>query len=303
MESWKPKDPIFIRSYAKIHVAFDILGKRPDGFHEMASIVQTVDLYDTICLRTIPHDTVQFDCSIPELNNPTNLAVRAAEAVRHRFKKLIKDTGVRIELQKRIPVGAGLGGASSNAASVILGMKRLFHIPATWRDFFDLGMSIGPNVVFFLYGVVSLCEGREGEYVTPLKPVWPASMRWILLLMPAINECLESVSDYLTASDYTESSNSNVIRNALLRQEVWNVENMHNCLEARVLEGHPEVVTARDAMLLAGSPHVQLSGSGPSLFALFRSFEDATNVKDRLVGQGFKACITRPVNESEIDFY
>src|SRR5581483_7798780 len=118
----------FVRSYAKINLTLDILGKRADGYHELATVMQTVDLYDTICLTAIEENAVHLICSRPELNNEDNLAARAAQAVRQR---LALTQGVMIELHKHVPVAAGLGGGSSNAAAVLLAFSAggNFHYP------------------------------------------------------------------------------------------------------------------------------------------------------------------------------
>ena len=110
----EPMDDCYlIRSYAKINVTLDILGKRRDGYHDLASVMQTIDIYDTICLTAIPDDRIELVCSHPDLNTTDNLVVRAAQAVRER---LSLSRGVKIELVKRIPIAAGLGGGSGKCS-------------------------------------------------------------------------------------------------------------------------------------------------------------------------------------------
>src|SRR4051794_23047929 len=139
----------FVRSYAKINLSLDILGKRADGYHELVTVMQTIDLYDTICLTAIEEDTVRVICSRPELNGDDNLAARAAQAVRQR---LSLSQGVMIELQKHVPVAAGLGGGSSNAVAVLLALQQWWQLSLSSSDRLDIAASLGSDVPFFLTG-------------------------------------------------------------------------------------------------------------------------------------------------------
>ena len=114
-------DVCFVRAYAKINLTLDVLGKRSDGYHDLATVMQTVDLHDTICLSTTNDNKVQIVCTIPELSNDNNLAARAVHLVRQHINSR---QGVLIELHKRIPMAAGLGGGSSDAAAVLLALQR-----------------------------------------------------------------------------------------------------------------------------------------------------------------------------------
>src|SRR5579885_1660078 len=199
----------FIRAYAKINLTLDVLGRRADGYHELVTVMQEIDLYDTLCLTTADDGKVQLLCSVPELNNTENLVVRAAELVR-RQRGL--EQGVRIELLKRIPVAAGLGGGSSDAAAVLLALQR--QLPLSPTDLLDLAAALGSDVPFFLTGGLALCEGR-GERVQPLDAQLPPSMRWLLLLKPAISISTAAVFRSLSASDYTDGSHSRAVCTAL----------------------------------------------------------------------------------------
>src|SRR5216684_3027527 len=172
----------FVRAYAKINLTLDVLGYRADGYHDLATVMQTVDLFDTICLSATDDNRVQLVCTQPELSNDDNLAARAAHLVRQR---LAIRQGVLIELHKRIPIAAGLGGGSSNAAAVLLALQQWWQLALSPSDLLNITASVGSDVPFFLTGGLALCEGR-GEQVTPLTPYWPTAMRWLLLLKPAI---------------------------------------------------------------------------------------------------------------------
>jgi 4-diphosphocytidyl-2-C-methyl-D-erythritol kinase len=286
-------DTYFIQSYAKINLTLDILGRRTDGYHELATVMQMVDLHDTICLTALEEDCVRVICSRPELSNADNLAARAAQAVRQR---LGLTQGILIELQKRIPVAAGLAGGSSNATAVLLALQRWWRLPLSSTDLLAIAASLGSDVPFFLSEGQALCEGR-GERVTQLPAHWPAAMRWILLLKPAIGIATATVFRNLPASDYTEASNthSNIVCTALRTQRELPPEYLHNGLERGVLERYPEVTTAREALLRAGASWVRLSGSGPTLFTAFPDLDSAAQTEQTLRDQGYEVYLTRAI--------
>src|SRR5437763_10602087 len=173
----------FARSYAKVNLTLDVLGRRDDGYHELITIMQTLDLYDTLCLTLIEEDCVRINCTRSDLNNDGNLALRAAEAVR---QYLGLKQGLAIELQKRVPVAGGLGGGSSNAAAILLALQQWWQLPLSPTEMQGIAASLGSDVPFFLTGGLAQCAGR-GVRITPIAPRWPTEMRWILMLKPAID--------------------------------------------------------------------------------------------------------------------
>ncbi len=289
----------FIQSYAKINLTLDILGKRPDGYHDLASIMQTIDLYDTICLTAIPQHEIQLVCSRPELHTANNLAVLAAQIVRQR---LSLTQGVKIELRKRIPVAAGLGGGSSNAAAVLAALRRWWQLSLSQEDMLAMAASLGSDVPFFLYGGLALCEGR-GERITPLPSHWPTTMRWLLLVKPAISISTAAVFRNLPSADYTTGAHSHAACAALQSKQTPEESDLHNGLERSVLERYAKVRQARDAMLRAGAPLVHLSGSGPTLFACFSNLDDITRARRSLRSQGYEVYITHAINRETIHFF
>ena len=290
----------FIQSYAKINLTLDILGKRPDGYHDLTSIMQTIDLYDTICLTALPQDEVQLVCTRPELNTDDNLATRAARLVRERFSLT---QGVRIELQKCIPVSAGLGGGSSNAAAVLMALQRWWQLPCSHDELLALAAALGSDVPFFLYdGGCALCEGR-GERITPLTPHWPTAMRWLLLVKPAIEVSTATVFRNLPPSDYTSDAHTRAVRDALQNKQAVKRVDLHNGLARSVLERYAPVQQASEAMLRAGAPWAQLSGSGPTLFCFFARLDEATYVQQSLRAQGYEVYITHAIHQEVAHFF
>lgn len=291
----------FVQSYAKINLTLEVLGKRSDGYHELATVMQTVDLYDTLCLTTTNDYSVRVICSQAELNNDDNLAVQAAQAVRQR---LALTQGLTIELHKRIPITAGLGGGSSNAATVLLALQAWWQLPLSTMDMLTLAASLGSDVPFFLSGGLALCEGR-GERVTPLAAHWPASMRWLLLVKPAISVSTAAVFRSLAAHDYSDGSRSRAVCRALQAMDELHPQDLHNDLERGVLECYPTVAQAKADMLQAGASYVQLSGSGPTLFAPFPDLFQAARTQQLLRAQGYEVYLARAVypDLKEVTFY
>lgn len=282
----------FVRAYAKINLALDVLGRRADGYHSLATVMQTVDLYDTICLTALPDSRVELICTMPELCSEENLAARAAQLVRER---LALRQGVLIELHKRIPVAAGLGGGSSNAAAVLLALQQWWHLSLSPLDLFDMAASLGSDVPFFLSGGLALCEDR-GEQVSPLPAYWPPSMRWLLLLKPAVSISTAAVFRNLPASDYTDGSHSLAVSMAFKEKHPPRPEDLYNGLERSVLEHYPEVAQAREALLQGGSTLVRLSGSGPTLYAPFPALSAARRVQEHMQAQGYEVYLSQAIH-------
>lgn len=294
-------DVCFVQAYAKINLTLDVLGRRADGYHDLATVMQTVDLYDTICLTATENDRVRLVCTKPELNNDDNLAARAARLVRQR---LAIRQGVFIELYKRIPMAAGLGGGSSDAAAVMLALQQCWRLHLSPSDLLDMATSLGSDVPFFLTGGLALCEGR-GERVTALTPYWPESIRWLLLLKPAISISTAAVFRSLPAGDYSDDTHSRAVSRALNTGQMPQLEDLHNSFERSVLEGYPEVARARADLLQAGALFVRLSGTGPTLFAPFSELADAQRAQEQLQSQGYEVYLSRAIypNAGNVNVY
>jgi len=281
----------FIHAYAKINLTLDVLGRRTDGYHELLTVMQTIDLHDTLCLTTSDDNTVHITCNTPNLDNEQNLAVRAAQLIRQHFAIT---QGIHIELYKRIPLAAGLGGGSSDAAAVLLALQQWWQLPLTASDLNDMAAALGSDVPFFLSGGLALCEGR-GERVTPLAQYWPPSMRWLLLLKPTISVSTASVFGTLTSDAYTDGSASHTVTAALQAGQIPPTDSLHNSLERSVLQCYPEVAQARHDLLKAGASLIRLSGSGPTLFAPLAELATALQVQQQLQAKGHEVYITRPI--------
>lgn len=266
---------LFVPAYAKINLTLDVLGKREDGYHRLASVMQTVALHDTLRIQANDDGAITFDCDDVELRSEDNLALRAA--------RLLADTapvrrlGAQIELRKEVPAQAGLGGGSSDGASVLATLNSLWRLDLPIERLETLAAQLGSDVPFFVRGGTALIEGR-GEYVTPLPDAEPL---WLVLAKPSIGVPTAQVFRGLGAESYSGGEDSEAVVNAIRERRPLPFERLTNALEPGVLQMFPPVATARDVLLDAGAPLVRMSGSGPTLFAPFRRLADAAAVAER----------------------
>jgi len=155
------------KSYAKINLVLEILGKLDDNFHEISSVVQTIDLYDTIIFKK--SSDISLECNIKALENEKNLIIKTIKLLK---KKYNYPAGIAITLNKKIPVSSGLGGGSSNAATTLLALKELWKLPINKKELFSIALDIGSDVPYFIHGGTALVKGK-GEKIEKLPPLEP----------------------------------------------------------------------------------------------------------------------------------
>lgn len=266
---------IFVPAWAKINLTLSVLAKREDGYHALASVMQTISLRDTLRIQPTDDGAVTCVVDVPALQNDENLALRAA--------RLLHDEGylsggAALELLKRIPAQGGLGGGSSDAAAVLTALNRLCALNLSRARLEALGARLGSDVPFFIRGGTALIEGR-GEYVTPLPDGEPL---WLIVARPPVGVSTAAVFRALTPADYGDAQDTEAVVAAIRRGAKIPFERLSNTLEPVVMRRWPEVAATRDALVAAGAPVVRMSGSGPTLFAPFRSLLDVTRVYDNL---------------------
>jgi len=254
---------------AKINLSLKIFGRRNDGFHELDTLIAPISLYDEISVDKVrPGEGIEFRCNDPSIpQSDDNLAVRAAKA----FFEITKiDPAVFIELKKKIPQGAGLGGGSSDAASVLLALNQVFEAKLSREALGKMAEAIGSDVPFFLFQSAALCKGH-GEMVTPIKLKRKLS---ILLLKPAF-----AVS---TGWAYSRWQDSREIPGIRYEAQEFSDQTFVNDLERPVFEKF--VFLAQLKTWLLGQSEVGaalMSGSGSTMFAVMRENEDADSVANR----------------------
>jgi 4-diphosphocytidyl-2-C-methyl-D-erythritol kinase len=284
--------PLFVLAHAKVNFSLDVLGKRADGYHELASIMQTVALHDTLRLTPTRDGAITCVTDQQALNTPLNLAMRAA----YLLQSTVEDDalGVDIELRKNVPVQAGLGGGSSDAAAVLTALNRLWRLHYPVARLEQLGAELGSDVPFFVRGGSALVEGR-GERVSPLPD---AEALWLLLVKPAVDVPTGEVFRRLAPDQYTSGAHSHALAAAIRRERSLPFEHFYNALEPAVAAAYPAVEAAREAVRAAGAPAAYLSGSGPTLFSPFRSLLEARDVFLRVRAADLTAWLTHTVTRA-----
>src|SRR5690625_628658 len=228
---------LFEKAPAKINLSLDVLGKRDDGYHEVEMIMTTIDLSDRIELYPLNHDSIIVSLEsryVP--NDERNLAFKAASAFKSRYN--ITD-GVCIKIEKHIPVSAGLGGGSSDAAAVLRGLNRLWHLNLSTEELAQLGATIGSDVPFCVYNCTALATGR-GEEITKLRT--PPSC-WVILAKPNIGVSSKAIFRKLDFhTDTIQHPNTRALIHALYKGDFLNMcLHMGNVLENVTLKQYPEV--------------------------------------------------------------
>lgn len=270
-------DEISLKALAKINLGLDVLGKREDGYHDVRMIMQTIHLYDRVEMKKIKSPEIKVETNLFYLPvNEDNLVYRAAKLMKEEFK--IK-TGVRITLQKFIPVAAGLAGGSSDAAAVLVGMNRLFNLGLKQEKLMELGLRIGADVPFCVMRGTALAEGI-GEKLTPLPPMPKCP---VLIAKPPISVSTKWVYENLKLNDWTKHPDIDAISAAIKGKNLKGVaENMGNILESVTIPTHPVIEEIKKVMKANGALNAMMSGSGPTVFGLFQSEKDVRRAYDTL---------------------
>jgi 4-diphosphocytidyl-2-C-methyl-D-erythritol kinase len=296
-----------MRSYsltaaAKINLHLEIIGDRPDGFHELAMVMQSVDLCDRIDLRPLSTDTIRVHCNHPEVpTDQRNLAYKAAALMAAEFPDTFAQYGgVEINIQKQIPVGAGLAGGSGNAAAVLVGLDLMWQLGLTQSELQELGARLGSDVPFCVVGGTMLATGR-GEELAPLPDLDKISV----VLAKYRSLSVSTAWAYQTfRQQFGHTYVSNVQELETRRQRVHSGpivaaiahrnsteigQRLYNDLERIVLPEYPQVQRLREQFQQQGVLGTMMSGSGPTVFALTESPAAAEQVRDRV-----KAAIADP---------
>ncbi len=258
--------PLLVRSFCKVNLALEILGRRPDGYHELRTVFQTIDLHDDLTIADSSELT--FECpDMPDLHPEENLVWRAATALRD---ALGLGLGGRIVLRKRVPAGSGLGGGSSNAAAALAGLCRHWNVDPPAALLARVGARLGSDVPFFLEGGTALGIGR-GEEIHPL-PDLPETP--LVVVYPGVSVSTEEAYRSLNLT-LTSWKSPNNISGFCRRLRDGQSVSLFNDFESSVFPAHPEIAEAKRFLESRGATAALLSGSGSSVFGFFPSEESA----------------------------
>jgi 4-diphosphocytidyl-2-C-methyl-D-erythritol kinase len=283
-----------LKAPAKINLLLEVLEKRNDGYHEIRSILQTVDLFDELSFEQ--SNGIVLSCTARELETEENLVLKAARAMRQVSGQ--KD-GARIRLDKQIPWQAGLGGGSSDAATTLLGLNRLWSLGMGTDELAAIGAGIGSDVPFFIYGGACEVQGR-GEKVTCL----PDSLKtWFVLLKPAMLDKpgkTGKLYGLLTAQQYTDGKRCSTARDILLKGGELDPSLLYNVFDAVAFEAYRGLEQYWRIFEKAGARHIHLAGSGPMLFTMSYDEGEARSVHDKLTGDSIQSYFVTGLGRWEI---
>lgn len=273
------------KAYAKINLGLDVIRRRPDGYHEVKMIMQTVDIYDVLSFRKsekeggFPHISISLDNEeLP--GGKGNLIYRAAELIMETYH--IKE-GVEISLQKNIPIAAGMAGGSTDAAAVFHGLNELFHIGMSLEDMKKLGVKIGADVPYCIMGGTALSEGI-GEILTPV-PAPPDA--YLLIAKPDINVSTRFVYENLHADTLKQHPDIDGMVEALKAGSLKGITGrMGNVLETVTVKEYPVIRQVKEEMLKTGAENSLMSGSGPTVFGIYKEKETAERAYEIMKGLG-----------------
>ena len=257
-------DSIRLKARAKINLGLDVLGKREDGYHEVRMVMQTIGIYDRLILTKIPEEEIRITSNLAFLPvNENNLIYKAI--------KLLKDEyhfpgGVSVDLNKFIPVAAGMAGGSTDAASTMVGVNRLFGLNLSMGKMVELGVRLGADVPYCVMRGTALAEGI-GEKLTRITPV---PHMWILIAKPQINVSTRLVYEQLDMGGIQKHPDIDGIIRAIEAQDVVRIaQSMGNVLENVTVPLYPVIETIKQDMLSHGAINAMMSGSGPTVFGIF----------------------------------
>jgi 4-diphosphocytidyl-2-C-methyl-D-erythritol kinase len=286
-----PPDKEFFYAHAKINLSLEVLNRRPDGFHDVMTVMQTIGLADKLYLSLA--GDLQFDCNQPELVVEENLVWRAALLMLELCGEG-QQRGADIFLEKVIPVKAGLGGGSSDAATTLMALNRLWKLDLSEDRLVELAAQLGSDVPFFIRGGTALAEGR-GEKLEALPALAPS---WLVLLFPQIelpDNKTRELYRMLDRNDFSSGGVTRALVRAISRQERPAQSLFFNSFERVVYERFPRLDYFRQAMVEAGADYVRISGSGPTIYTLLNDEADAQAIAGQLNERGFITAVTPTV--------
>jgi len=275
-----------LRASAKVNLVLEVLGKRPDGYHELSTVMQAVDLFDRLTVEAAA--TITLETSEPALpTDDRNLVVRAARLLQEAAG--IK-AGARIVLDKRIPLAAGLGGGSSDAAATLLGLNKLWGLRWRRERLVELAVKLGMDVPFFLGRGRALGTSR-GEVLSALPGVGGYAL---VLVNPGMGLSTQEVYGRVPPGWRAESDGTKRMLDALKKRNVVRVAGaLTNHLEHWVEPAMPVIGRMKAALFAAGALGAAMSGSGPTVFGLARSLDQARQIQRRVNRGGWSAWAVR----------
>lgn len=258
-------DKLELKALAKINLGLDVLGRRENGYHDVRMVMQTIYLYDDVILRKRKAPGIEVDTNLFFLPvNENNIAYQAADLLIQEFGIT---EGIDIRLTKHIPVAAGMAGGSSNAAAVLYGMNRMFGLGLTEQELMERGVKLGADVPYCIMRGTVLAEGI-GEKLTPLAPIPKC---YVLVAKPTVSVSTKMVYEKLDSKKIVEHPDIDGLLLGLENADLMRVAaSMGNVLEQVTISEYPVIEEIKNAMKEEGAINAMMSGSGPTVFGLFK---------------------------------
>lgn len=274
-------DELYLKAYGKINLALDVLRKREDGYHDVRMVMQTVGIYDGIEMVKTDSGKIEIETNLFYLpTDENNIVYRAVKMLFDEFKIT---SGLRIHLKKFIPVSAGMAGGSTDAASVMFGINKMFGLHLNNRQLMERGVKLGADVPYCIMRGTALSEGI-GEKLTKLPDMIKCP---VLIAKPPISVSTKFVYENLKLNEVTNHPDIDGMVEAISKRDLHGVaERMGNVLETVTEKEYPVIRELKEIMLNEKALNSLMSGSGPTVFGLFMTEDEAYNAKEKIKESG-----------------
>ena len=277
-----------VPAYAKLNLGLEVLGRRSDGYHDVRTVLQTIDLADRLTFH--PASALSLQCDDPSLNGKANLVWQAAVSL---AKSRDMQPRVHIQLEKHIPVAMGLGGGSSDAAATLLALNELWQLNLSIDEMSGIAAGLGSDVAFFLTGGTGLAAGR-GELVAPIHPL-PSVPVTLICPLATIPEKTARMFSRLTPEHYSDGERTNRLAE-ILEGDEFVADMQYNVFEQVAFQEFPELEVLRQQVKSATGAEVHLSGAGPALYCLPSSEDDFQRVSHALQPYGVQVYLVHTIS-------
>ena len=274
-------DEIKLKALAKINLGLDVVRRREDGYHEVRMVMQTIHLYDQLLIQKSETPGIQIHSNLSFLPvNENNLVYKAGKLLMDEFDI---HTGVSVELNKHIPVAAGMAGGSTDAAAMLYGMNQLFGLKLKRKDLMERGVQIGADVPYCIMRGTALAEGI-GEKLSSLSPMVKCP---VLIAKPAVSVSTKFVYQNLKLNEQTPHPDIDALITDIRNSDLDNIcADMGNVLETVTIPNYPVIAQIKEQMLKSGAKASMMSGSGPTVFGLFGDEETAQRARAEMKASG-----------------
>ncbi len=285
---------IKINAYAKINLSLDVLKRRSDGYHELRMIMQQLELKDIITIKQI-EEGIKIESNNPNVpTDSSNLVYKAWDILCKKFD--VYNNGIHINIEKNIPISAGLAGGSSNAAAVLTGLNKLWDLRLNLQELMEIGLEIGADVPYCLMGGTALAEG-VGEKLTQINNF---NHNYILLANPGVAVSTAYVFKSLDLDSIDKHPDTEGIISAIKSNDLgFAANNMVNLLETVTIKEYPIIKDIKETMRRYGALGSLMSGSGPTVFGIFENDKDMRECKEKLSKTTDIVIATKTYSESE----